>query len=275
MLQVLCYLRTLVLAAGAALSSAWSLVLQRAARTSLTLQGTCQSPDVWGTDILMQICRFETPRSCWASPREGRGVVSTELDLSWALAKGFIPGAAVKHFMVHYPHSRKQCLTLELNILTRIFIHLIFLWLCQQSLIFTPLFPHCILGSKTSCVSVSMNGIFCTKFHIWDLFPGLWDTGWPACESYSVSLWFFEAQTPELHTSLWRALGFVQVAETASLLGSLLLLDWVDLAAFCHSRDRKSHWAKNHFPEGLSREPLLQMFPHWQVHFEMSHWIHI
>lgn len=43
---MLCYLRTLVLAAGAALSSASSLVLQRAAKISLTLQGTCQSRDV-------------------------------------------------------------------------------------------------------------------------------------------------------------------------------------------------------------------------------------
>lgn len=94
MLQVFCYFRTLSLAAGAALSSAWSLVLQRAARIYLTLQGTCQSPDLWGTDILMQICRFKTPRSCSASPtgRKGRGCravsrlegVSLALSLTWA-----------------------------------------------------------------------------------------------------------------------------------------------------------------------------------------------
>lgn len=36
----------------------------------------------------------------------------------------------------------------------------------------------------------------------------------------SVSLWFFEAQTPELCTGLRRALGFVQVAEAASLWGT-------------------------------------------------------
>lgn len=121
------YFRTLVLAA-AALSSDWSLVLQRDAKTSLTLQGTRQSPHMRGTNIIMQICRFKTPRSCSASPvaREGEGlqnnsrlegsIISTELDLSWALAKGFIPGAAMNHFMVYYPRSRKQCLILKLSI---------------------------------------------------------------------------------------------------------------------------------------------------------------
>lgn len=94
MLQVLHYLRTLVLAAGAALSSARSLMLQRTAKISLTLQGTCQICDVWCTDILMQICRFKTPRSCSASPtgRKGRGCraisrlegVSLALSLTWA-----------------------------------------------------------------------------------------------------------------------------------------------------------------------------------------------
>lgn len=93
-LQVLGHLRTLALAAGAALSSAWSLVLQRAAKISLTLQGTCQSCDVWGIYISMQICRFKTPRSCSASPagRKGRGCraisrlegVSLALSLTWA-----------------------------------------------------------------------------------------------------------------------------------------------------------------------------------------------
>lgn len=120
------YVRALVLAAGAPLSSDWSLVPQRGAKICLTLQGTCQSPNMWDTNILMPICRFKTPRSFTRDQgREGlkssfkagkAGVISTELDLSWALSNGFIPGAAMKHFMVHYSHSRKQCLILKLNI---------------------------------------------------------------------------------------------------------------------------------------------------------------
>lgn len=46
--------------------------------------GNLSKPWCGGTDILMQICRFETPRSCWASPTGREGRVSLALSLTWA-----------------------------------------------------------------------------------------------------------------------------------------------------------------------------------------------
>lgn len=135
---------------------------------------------------------------------------------------------------------------------------------------------HFFLGTKITYLSPWTGYFELSKFHsprlvFWAV--GHWVT---CCKSYSLFPCGFlrhEVQNcTQVSGELW---DLCRLQRQHRFWETLLLFDWVDLAAFCHSRNGKSHWAKNHFPEGLSRVPLLQMFPHWQVHFEMSHWIHI
>lgn len=146
----------------------------------------------------------------------------------------------------------------EAEYLTQIFIHLIFLWLCQQSLVSHHFLFHVLLGSKMNYISVSMNEI------VWALEVSYYKVCFPGCESLgdlSLNPTLFpcvflgcELQNcAQVRGELW---GLCRLQRQHRFSEALLLFGWADLAACCRSRNRKCPWTKNHFPEGLSRAPL-------------------